>query len=583
MATEPAAEEPTMRTLLVADFAGHAEPKPGAIAVDRQSLEEAMARISPRLSLRVPGLSEDPNGQLDVELRFEAFRDLTPKGIVDQVPALQKLAELRDLAEGHRKGQVDAQALRERAAACLPASAVGLLVSVAEAESATRAATEPVPAKPGASGEGGLESILDLVDAPGASARDTRSAAESLIAAVSDRRSRRKRPLVGVAALVAEIDGLIGAQLESLLGHPELRQLEANWRGLRFLVQSTDFRKPVRLDVVCADIDGAPDAIGRAAADEDYDVVVAGFEVDATPRDHERTRSLAEAGAEAQTPVILGLAPEFFQRESWSELARGQAPYATFEEEAYAAWRGFRGDELSRSLALVANRIAVRAPYGPDGERSRDLPYEEGADGGVLASGVFAVAAVLMRAFGRTGACVQVAGTRHGLVSDLPVIAKEDGAALPVEGAFGNERREDLERIGVCAVQHYQRDVAFVGPLRVFRRPERYPDAEATADAAQQTTLAYQLFATRFVKFLGRTLPELMGSGDGEGVAAALRSAVIAFLSTPAHPLAADHVGIGTEPNERDATLTDVRLRVQPELQIGGRPVNVLLNFSLRL
>jgi hypothetical protein len=37
------------------------------------------------------------------------------------------------------------------------------------------------------------------------------------------------------------------------------------------------------------------------------------------------------------------------------------------------------------------------------------------------------------------------------------------------------------------------------------------------------------------------------------------------------------------KPNPRDATLTDVALRVGPDLTVAGRPVNVLLNFSLRL
>jgi hypothetical protein len=37
------------------------------------------------------------------------------------------------------------------------------------------------------------------------------------------------------------------------------------------------------------------------------------------------------------------------------------------------------------------------------------------------------------------------------------------------------------------------------------------------------------------------------------------------------------------KPNPKDPTLTDVALRAGPDLTIAGRPVNVLLNFSLRL
>jgi hypothetical protein len=122
-----------------------------------------------------------------------------------------------------------------------------------------------------------------------------------------------------------------------------------------------------------------------------------------------------------------------------------------------------------------------------------------------------------------------------------------------------------------------------VGALRTFRKPERYGDAEASADAAQHTTLAYQLFASRFVKFLGRAVPELIGAGSAEEAGGRLRDAVVRFVSTPEHELRPDHVGVQTRPNRDDASLTDVVLRIQPDLVIAGRPVNVMLQFSLRL
>jgi len=176
-----------------------------------------------------------------------------------------------------------------------------------------------------------------------------------------------------------------------------------------------------------------------------------------------------------------------------------------------------------------------------------------------------------------------VRGTRNGLVQDLPLLAGPDDRPAPVEGVFNNERREDLERTGLAAVQLYQRDIAFVGTLRTFRKPGRYPDAEASADSVQHVTLAYQLFATRFVKFLGRLLPELMGLGDPAAASRQLAEAVLSFVSTPVHPLQRDHMAISLSQNPDDATITDVSLRIQPELMIASRPVNVLLNFSLRL
>jgi predicted component of type VI protein secretion system len=179
---------------------------------------------------------------------------------------------------------------------------------------------------------------------------------------------------------------------------------------------------------------------------------------------------------------------------------------------------------------------------------------------------------------------VQLAGTRNGLVPDLPLVAvPEADAPAPVEGVFGNERREDFERIGVAALQLYQRDIAFFGALRTFHRPERYPDADATADAVQHAQLAYQLYASRLVKFLSRAVPELIGQPGAEQVAAALKQRVVAFLSRQGAPFPAQRVGVAAKRNADDPALVDLKLRVGPEMRIAGRDVNVLLAFSARL
>jgi predicted component of type VI protein secretion system len=196
---------------------------------------------------------------------------------------------------------------------------------------------------------------------------------------------------------------------------------------------------------------------------------------------------------------------------------------------------------------------------------------------------VWALGVVLVRAFARTGACLQFTGAQHGIVSDLALLPLgPDDKPSPVEGVFSNERREDLERCGLAVVQIYQRDTAFVGAVRSFRKPPRYPDAEANADAAQQVTLAYQLYVSRVVKFLGRAVPLLSGLESPEAVKAELRKQVLRLLSTPEKPLRADHVGIEVRDHPDDASLYLVSLRALPEITIAGRPANLLMSFAVR-
>ena len=579
MATE--AEEPGLRVVVLGDFGGAGA---GRVAVDRESFDAAIAALEPRLALRVP--DRLGGADLDVELRFAAWRDLTPEGVCEQVPALRGLTSARAILERHRKGEIDAAAATEALAGEVSSAVADALAQALGAAPEPPAASAPASAE-GSAGDaatGSVDSILDMVDAAPEAGRDSaRSLVDSLTPRARARTSGRQK--TGADAALAAVDALLSAQLDEIVGSAAFQRLESSWRGLRFLVRRTDFRAPIAMELVSAEPDAAADAVRAIGEGDDPDVVLADYEFDASARDLARVEALAEAALEIQTPVVTGVAPGFLGLDSWAELARARAPYAVFDEPAYADWRSFRGDERSRWVTLVANRLVLRGAYGPDGEKARGVAYRASASAGLMGSGVWALGCALVRAYARTGACVQMSGTRNGLVDDLALAPSPppDGKPAPVEGLFGNDRREDLERVGLVAVQHYQRDIAFVGAARTFRQPERYADAEATADAAQQTMLPYQLFASRFVKFVGRTVPELVGTGGRDEATTGLRDAVVRFLSTEQNPLRPDHVGVGMSDNESDARLTDVSLRVQPELQIGGRPVNVLLNFSVPL
>ncbi len=577
MSSEPA----QLRIVALGDFGGSADVQGRRLPLDKERFEEVFARLAPRLAFSVPNRLGGGAPQLDVVLPLARWQDLAPAGLVAAVPALANLRTARGLIDAVGKGELALHAFRERAAGLVPAPLAEALARALEPAAAGSAA----PAAPPAAA-GGIDSILALVDAGDAAPTGARETARRMLDALT---ARRPGPGAAERSASAEagaaLDAVLAAQLDEIVHAPEVRALEAAWRGVKLLVDRTDFRKPIALELVSAARDSAAAAVDALASGEDADLVLAAWELDASARDLELAQALAEAGERAQTPVAVGLAPAFLGLSSWRGLAKARLPQSTFDEAAYTAWRSLRGRDEARWLVLLANRVALRAAYGPDGEPARSIAYREtGDDAGLVGSAVWVLGSVVTRSFARTGACLQISGSHHALVPDLPLLpAGPDGRPAPVEGVFGNERREDLEKLGLAVVQLYQRDIAFLGSVRTFRKPEKYPDADATADAAQQSTLAYQIFASRLVKFLGRTLGDLVGTTGHDAATSALRGAIIAFLSTPEAPLGPERVGIAMKPNPRDATLTDVALRVGPDLTVAGRPVNVLLNFSLRL
>lgn len=90
-----------LKMLVVGDFTGNpgdrAVEKREPVNVDKDNFNEVMKGHNISLNLSVPNrLTADTEDALDVRLRIASIKDLTPEAIVDQVPELKRLLELRD-------------------------------------------------------------------------------------------------------------------------------------------------------------------------------------------------------------------------------------------------------------------------------------------------------------------------------------------------------------------------------------------------------------------------------------------------------------------------------------------------------
>ena len=92
---------------MMGDYAGDTKQKPlkdrKFLEIDRDNFNDIMKRINPTLKFRVQDtLSGKENSEMAVQLKFENIKDFEPGAVVNQVPALKELLEvrnkLRDLA-----------------------------------------------------------------------------------------------------------------------------------------------------------------------------------------------------------------------------------------------------------------------------------------------------------------------------------------------------------------------------------------------------------------------------------------------------------------------------------------------------
>jgi type VI secretion system protein ImpB len=67
------------------------------INVDKDNFNEVLKAQNLSLDLTVPNkLSEDPDAELNVSVKFESIKDFEPEAIAKNTPELNKLLELRE-------------------------------------------------------------------------------------------------------------------------------------------------------------------------------------------------------------------------------------------------------------------------------------------------------------------------------------------------------------------------------------------------------------------------------------------------------------------------------------------------------
>lgn len=192
--------------------------------------------------------------------------------------------------------------------------------------------------------------------------------------------------VANVKAQIAAIDQQIGDGLDKILHDPDFKALEASWRGLRYLVTSTETSSRLKLRVLPlkdkAELHkdlraGEPGFDDQSATfkkvyEEEYgthggnpfSLLIGDFEFSGVAQDVQLLNGIAKVASAAHTPFIAAASPELFGMSSYEELSRPRDLAKIFESTEAAEWRSFREKEDSRYVTLVLPRFLLRVPYG---------------------------------------------------------------------------------------------------------------------------------------------------------------------------------------------------------------------------
>ncbi|GAB7527976.1 type VI secretion system contractile sheath small subunit [Pseudomonas sp. 3A(2025)] len=91
-----------LKLLAIGDYTRRADERKvedrKPIGIDKNTFDEVLAKQELSMTLSVPNRLQDgsPNEELAIALRFNSMKDFNPASLVEQVPELKKLMELRD-------------------------------------------------------------------------------------------------------------------------------------------------------------------------------------------------------------------------------------------------------------------------------------------------------------------------------------------------------------------------------------------------------------------------------------------------------------------------------------------------------
>lgn len=414
---------------------------------------------------------------------------------------------------------------------------------------------------------------------------------------------------------IAEIDRKLSLQIDEILHNSSFQKMEAAWRSLKFLIDRTDFKKNVKIDILdsskedlATDFEEAPETIQSGMykhvyvneydtpGGEPYGAVVSNFEFNSGPADVTLLKSVSRVSAACHCPFLGSANPEFFGKKTMNDLAKIEDLHNYMERSEFLKWNSFRQTEDARYVGLVLPRFMLRLPYGPDTQPVKEFNYVENVKGEehgkyLWGNASFGFAANMVRSFIENGWCVQIRGPEAGgKVEDLPVhmydVGKGKQMKIPTEILIPETREFEFAQEGFIPLSFYKnRNYACFFSANSSQKPAEFDNPEITANMRINSRLPYIFLVSRIAHYLKVIQRENIGSTKNKVVLQNELNAWIKGLVTEmndpgpelisTHPLKAAQVTVNEI--EDNPGFYAVSLMVTPHFQIEGIDINLSL------
>jgi len=353
-----------------------------------------------------------------------------------------------------------------------------------------------------------------------------------------------------VDKMIADIDKKLSLQMDAILHDKQFQKMESAWRSLKFLVDKTDFRENIKIEMLNVkkeelqdDFEDAPEVtksslyqLGYTAefgqfGGQPYGLMIGNYEFGAGSEDIALMQNISSVATMMHAPFIAATSPKMFGIENFSELPKLKDLKSIFEMPQYAKWRSFRESEDARNMGLTVSRYLLRTPYGEETKKIKSFKYDEDVSGSnddfVWGSSAFAFASNVSKSFANYRWSSNIIGPQGGgAVEDLPVYNYESMGELqtkiPTEILISERRELELADEGFIALTMRKgSDNAAFFSANSVQKPKVFSNTpegkQAELNYKLGTQLPYTFIVSRLAHYIKVIQRENIGTWKSRG------------------------------------------------------------------
>ncbi len=342
---------------------------------------------------------------------------------------------------------------------------------------------------------------------------------------------------------IADIDELISKQLNQIMHHEDFQKLEASWRGLHFLVASSETSPMLKIKVLNSTKEDLRRDLERASEFDQstmfkkiyeeefgtfggapFGALIGDYEFGRAPQDVAMLEKISNVAAAAHAPFFSAANSTLFNLDTFTDIGVPRDLSKIFDTVEYAKYKSFRDSEDSRFVGLTLPHVLMRLPYGPDTVPVEAFNFKEDVDGKdhkkyLWGNAAYSVGTRLTDAFAKFGWCAAIRGVEGGgLVEGLPTHTfrtDEGEVALkcPTEVAITDRREKELSDLGFIPLVHCKgQDYAAFFGMQSCQKIRKYDTDAANANARLSSQMQYIMATSRFAHYLKAMMRDKIGS-----------------------------------------------------------------------